>query len=159
MWWLLFVIITILVVLISYFKVQPFLSFLFVSIITGLAYGLNTNLIIGAVQKGIGSTLGAILPIILIGAMIGKIIAKTNASIVIADQLIKLFGPKRLPFAFMIIGFIVSMPLFFSVAFLLLTPLVLTTAQRQQMNPVYLGIPMLASLSITQGFLPPHPAR
>ena len=158
MWWLLFVIITILVVLISYFKVQPFLSFLFVSIITGLAYGLNTNLIIGAVQKGIGSTLGAILPIILIGAMIGKIIAKTNASIVIADQLIKLFGPKRLPFAFMIIGFIVSMPLFFSVAFLLLTPLVLTTAQRQQMNPVYLGIPMLASLSITQGFLPPHPA-
>ena len=158
MWGLLFIVIMILVVLISYFKVQPFLSFLFVSVITGLAYGVKTNLIVEAVQKGIGSTLGAILPIILLGAMIGKIIAKTNASIVIADQLIKLFGPKRLPFAFMIIGFIVSMPLFFSVAFLLLTPLVLTTAKRQQMNPVYLGIPMLASLSITQGFLPPHPA-
>lgn len=158
MWGLLFLVIMILVVLISYFKVQPFLSFLFVSVITGLAYGVKTNLIVEAVQKGIGSTLGAILPIILLGAMIGKIIAKTNASVVIADQLIKLFGPKRLPFAFMIIGFIVSMPLFFSVAFLLLTPLVLTTAKRQQMNPVYLGIPMLASLSITQGFLPPHPA-
>ena len=158
MWGLLFIVITILVVLISYFKVQPFLSFLFVAVITGLAYGIKTNLIIEAVQKGIGSTLGAILPIILLGAMIGKIIAKTNASIVIADQLIKVFGPNRLPFAFMIIGFIVSMPLFFSVAFLLLTPLVLTTAKRQQMNPVYLGIPMLASLSITQGFLPPHPA-
>ena len=158
MWGLLFIVIMILVVLISYFKVQPFLSFLFVSVIIGLAYGVKTNLIVEAVQKGIGSTLGAILPIILLGAMIGKIIAKTNASIVIADQLIKLFGPKRLPFAFMIIGFIVSMPLFFSVAFLLLTPLVLTTAKRQQMNPVYLGIPMLASLSITQGFLPPHPA-
>ncbi len=158
MWGLLFIVIMILVVLISYFKVQPFLSFLFVSVITGLAYGVKTNLIVEAVQKGIGSTLGAILPIILLGAMIGKIIAKTNASIVIADQLIKLFGPKRMPFAFMIIGFIVSMPLFFSVAFLLLTPLVLTTAKRQQMNPVYLGIPMLASLSITQGFLPPHPA-
>ena len=158
MWGLLFIVIMILVVLISYFKVQPFLSFLFVSVITGLAYGVKTNLIVEAVQKGIGSTLGAILPIILLGAMIGKIIAKTNASIVIADQLIKLFGPKRLPFAFMIIGFIVSMPLFFSVAFLLLTPLVLTTAKRQQMNPVFLGIPMLASLSITQGFLPPHPA-
>ena len=158
MWGLLFLVIMILVVLISYFKVQPFLSFLFVSVITGLAYGVKTNLIVEAVQKGIGSTLGAILPIILLGAMIGKIIAKTNASIVIADKLIKLFGPKRLPFAFMIIGFIVSMPLFFSVAFLLLTPLVLTTAKRQQMNPVYLGIPMLASLSITQGFLPPHPA-
>jgi Gnt-I system high-affinity gluconate transporter len=58
----------------------------------------------------------------------------------------------------MIIGFIISLPLFFSVAFLLMTPLVLSTAKRQNINPVYLGIPMLASLSITQGFLPPHPA-
>jgi Gnt-I system high-affinity gluconate transporter len=105
-----------------------------------------------------GSTLGTILSIILLGAMIGKIIAKSNASIVIADRLVNIFGPKRLPFAFMIIGFIVSLPLFFSVAFLLLTPLVLATAKRQQINPVYLGIPMLASMSITQGFLPPHPA-
>ena len=158
MWGLLFISITILVVLISYFKLQPFLSFLFVSVSMGLAYGLKSKMIIEAVQKGIGSTLGTILTIILLGAMIGKIIAKTNASVVIADQLIKFFGPERLPFAFMIIGFIVSMPLFFSVAFLLLTPLVLTTARRQNINPVYLGIPMLASLSITQGFLPPHPA-
>ena len=124
----------------------------------GLAYGLSTKVIIEAIQKGMGSTLGAILTIILLGAMIGKLIAKSNASVSIADKLIKVFGPKRLPFAFMIIGFIVSMPLFFSVAFLLLTPLVLTTAKRQQINPVYLGIPLLASLSITQGFLPPHPA-
>jgi Gnt-I system high-affinity gluconate transporter len=158
MWGLLFISITILVVLISYFKLQPFLSFLFVSVSMGLAYGLKSKMIIEAVQKGIGSTLGTILTIILLGAMIGKIIAKTNASVVIADQLIRIFGPERLPFAFMIIGFIVSMPLFFSVAFLLLTPLVLTTARRQNINPVYLGIPMLASLSITQGFLPPHPA-
>jgi Gnt-I system high-affinity gluconate transporter len=90
--------------------------------------------------------------------MIGKLIAKSNAGVVIADQLANYFGAKRLPFAFMIIGFIVSLPLFFSVAFLLLTPLVLTTAKRQHINPVYLGIPMLASMSITQGFLPPHPA-
>ena len=158
MWILLLIVISILVILVSWLKVQPFLSFLFVSIITGLAYGIKTTLLIEAVQKGIGSTLGSIITIILLGAMIGKIIAKTNASVVIADQMIKLFGPKRLPFAFMIIGFIVSMPLFFSVAFLLMTPLVLTTAKRQHINPVYLGIPMLASLSITQGFLPPHPA-
>ena len=158
MWGLLLIGIFVLVVLISYFKIQPFLSFLFVSIFIGLAYGLSTKVIIEGIQKGIGSTLGAILTIILIGAMIGKFIAKSNASVSIADRLIKVFGPKRLPFAFMIIGFIVSMPLFFSVAFLLLTPLVLTTAKRQQINPVYLGIPLLASLSITQGFLPPHPA-
>ncbi len=158
MWTLLLIGIVLLVVLISYFKVQPFLSFLFVALFMGLAYGLSGKLLIDAIQKGMGSTLGTILSIILLGAMIGKIIAKSNASIVIADRLVNIFGPKRLPFAFMIIGFIVSLPLFFSVAFLLLTPLVLATAKRQQINPVYLGIPMLASMSITQGFLPPHPA-
>jgi Gnt-I system high-affinity gluconate transporter len=158
MWTLLLIGIAILVVLISYFKVQPFVSFLFVALFMGLAYGLSGKLLIDAIQKGMGSTLGTILSIILLGAMIGKIIAKSNASIVIADRLVHIFGPKQLPFAFMIIGFIVSLPLFFSVAFLLLTPLVLATAKRQQINPVYLGIPMLASMSITQGFLPPHPA-
>ena len=158
MWGLLCIGIVALVVLISYVKAPPFLSFLLVSILVGLADGLTTTTIIDALQKGIGSTLGSILSIIVLGAMIGKLIAKSNAGVVIADQLVNFFGAKRLPFAFMIIGFIVSLPLFFSVAFLLLTPLVLTTAKRQHINPVYLGIPMLASMSITQGFLPPHPA-
>ncbi len=158
MWILLLVGIAILVVLISFAKVQPFLSFLIVALFMGLSYGLSGKMLVEAIQKGIGTTLGSIISIIVLGAMIGKVIAKSNASHVIADQLIKVFGPKRLPLAFMIIGFIVSLPLFFSVAFLLLTPLVLATAQKQNMNPVYLGIPMLASLSITQGFLPPHPA-
>jgi Gnt-I system high-affinity gluconate transporter len=58
----------------------------------------------------------------------------------------------------MVIGFIVGLPLFFSVAFLLMAPLVLSAAKKHHLNPIYLGIPMLASLSITQGFLPPHPA-
>ncbi len=158
MWLLVLVSIFLLITLISFFKLQPFVSFLIVSLFLGLASGFKTGIIIDSIQKGIGSTLGAIVSIIVLGSMIGKMIAKSNASIVITDSLVNIFGPKRLPFAFMIIGFIVSLPLFFSVAFLLMTPLVLSTAKRQNINPVYLGIPMLASLSITQGFLPPHPA-
>lgn len=158
MWGSLLLGILLLVVLISYVKLQPFLSFLIASIVMAFVYGLKIGEVIEKIQQGIGSTIGTILSIIILGALIGKIIAKTNAAVVIADELVKIFGPKRLPFAFMIIGFIVSLPLFFSVAFLLLTPLVLTTAKRQGINPVYLGIPMLASLSITQGYLPPHPA-
>ena len=158
MWILLLIGIAVLVVMISYFRIQPFLAFLSVSILMGFVHGLKTTDVIDAVQRGMGSTLGSIISIIILGALIGKIVAKSNASTVIADQLVKYFGTSRLPFAFMIIGFIVSLPLFFSVAFLLLAPLVLTTAKRQQINPVYLGIPMLASLSITQGYLPPHPA-
>jgi Gnt-I system high-affinity gluconate transporter len=158
MWPLVISGILLLVALISLLKIQPFISFLIVSLLMGLANGLETTTLVDAIQKGIGSTLGAIVPIIVLGSMIGKIIAKSNASVVITDRLVKLFGPTKLPFAFMIIGFIVGMPLFYSVAFLLMAPLVLSAAKRQNINPVYLGIPMLASLSVTQGFLPPHPA-
>jgi Gnt-I system high-affinity gluconate transporter len=119
---------------------------------------LTTADTITAIQKGIGGTLGSIIPIIILGAMIGKMVAKSQATTVIADWLVNVLGPKNLPFAFMIIGFIVGLPLFYSVAFLLMAPLVLSTAQRHNLPVVYLGIPMLASLSITQGFLPPHPA-
>jgi len=139
-------------------KLQPFISFLFVSLGLGIASSLSPEQTISAMQKGIGGTLGAIIPIIILGAMMGKMVAKSKATFVLSEYFVGLFGPKNLPVAFMLIGFIVGLPLFFSVAFLLLAPLVLSTAERYNLPPVYLGIPMLASLSITQGFLPPHPA-
>jgi gluconate transporter len=158
MWVLVIIGIILLVALISLLKIQPFISFLIVSMFLGLANGLKTSELIDSIQKGIGSTLGAIVPIIILGSMIGKVIANSNANAVITDKLVHFFGPKKLPFAFMVIGFIVGLPLFFSVAFLLMAPLVLSAAKKHHLNPIYLGIPMLASLSITQGFLPPHPA-
>lgn len=157
-WVFISVAIVLLVLFISVLKLQPFISFLLVSLGLGLASGLTTGDTILAIQKGIGGTLGSIIPIIILGAMIGKMVAKSQATTVIADWLVDVLGHKNLPFAFMIIGFIVGLPLFYSVAFLLMAPLVLSTAQRHHLPVVYLGIPMLASLSITQGFLPPHPA-
>ena len=157
-WLLIGLAILVLVTLISALKLQPFISFLIVSLGLGMAASLSPEQTIAAIQKGIGGTLGSIIPIIIVGAMLGKMVAKSKATFVLSDFFVKLFGPKNLPIAFMIIGFIVGLPLFFSVAFLLLAPLVLSTAERYQIPPVYLGIPMLASLSITQGFLPPHPA-
>jgi gluconate transporter len=157
-WVLICLSIVVLVALISIAKWQPFIAFLVVSLGLGISASLSTDQTISAIQKGIGGTLGSIIPIIILGAMMGKLVAKSRATYVLSEYFVKLFGPKNLPVAFMLIGFIVGLPLFFSVAFLLLVPLVLSTAERYQIPPVYLGIPMLASLSITQGFLPPHPA-
>ena len=155
-WLLIGAAIFVLVTLISVMKLQPFIAFLVVSLGLGMAASLTTEQTIAAMQKGIGGTLGSIIPIIILGSMLGKMVAKSRATFVLSEYFVSLFGPKNLPIAFMLIGFIVGLPLFFSVAFLLLTPLVLSTAERYQLPPVYLGIPMLASLSITQGFLPPH---
>ncbi|MEN9363446.1 MAG: hypothetical protein RI903_754 [Bacteroidota bacterium] len=156
-WVLISLAILVLVLFISVLKLQPFIAFLFVSLGLGISQ-LSTEETVAAIQKGIGGTLGSIIPIIILGAMIGKMVAKSKATLVLSESFVGFFGPKHLPFAFMVIGFIVGLPLFYSVAFLLLAPLVLSTAQRYQIPAVYLGIPMLASLSITQGFLPPHPA-
>ena len=157
-WLLIGIAILVLVTLISVIKLQPFIAFLLVSVGLGLAGSLPVAQTMDAMQKGMGSTLGSIVPIIILGAMLGKMVAKSRATWVISEFLVGMFGPKNLPVAFMLIGFIVGLPLFYSVAFLLLAPLVISTAQRYQIPAVYLGIPMLASLSITQGFLPPHPA-
>jgi gluconate transporter len=147
-----------LVVFISVFKIQPFVAFLVVSIVLGLSLQIGIEQCMAAIQKGMGETSGSILPILIPGAMIGKLIAKSGVAAVLSDWLVNKMGSKRLPLAFMLIGFIVGLPLFFSVAFLLLVPVVLAVAQKFKMQAVYLGIPLLASLSITQGYLPPHPA-
>jgi gluconate transporter len=157
-WMLICFFIICLVVFISVFKIQPFISFLLVAIGLGLSYQLTTQQCIAAIQKGIGSTLGSIIPILVLGAMIGKMIAKSGSASIIADWLVKVLGYKKLPLAFMLIGFVVGLPLFFSVGFLLLVPVVLATAKKFNIQAVYIGIPLLASLSITQGYLPPHPA-
>ncbi|MBO0937386.1 TRAP transporter large permease subunit [Fibrella sp. HMF5335] len=147
-----------LVLLISYVRLHAFLAFLVVSLGVGLGLGMAPLAIIDSIQKGIGSTLGSILGIIALGAMLGKLVAQSGAAQRIAGSLIRLSGTGRIRWAFMLTGFVVGLPLFYSVGFLLLAPLVITVAQRYKLSAVYVGIPMLASLSVTQGYLPPHPA-
>ena len=96
-WVFICVAIVLLVLFISVLKLQPFISFLLVSLGLGLASGLTTGDTIVAIQKGIGGTLGSIIPIIILGAMIGKMVAKSQATTVIADWLVDVLGQKNLP--------------------------------------------------------------
>lgn len=150
--------IVVLILLISYVRLPAFLAFLIVSLGVGLLLGMSPLLILGAVQTGIGSTLGSILGIIALGSMLGKLVAQSGAAQRIAVSMMTLVGVQNGRWAFMITGFIVGLPLFYSVGFLLLAPLVITVAHRYKLPAVYVGLPMLASLSVTQGYLPPHPA-
>ncbi|MEZ0542228.1 gluconate:H+ symporter [Fibrella arboris] len=147
-----------LVLLISYVRLHAFLAFLLVSLGVGLVLGLSPVRLVESIQKGIGGTLGSILGIIALGAMLGKLVAQSGAAQRIATSMIGLAGTGNIRWAFMLTGFVVGLPLFYSVGFLLLAPLVITVAQRYRLPAVYVGIPMLASLSVTQGYLPPHPA-
>ena len=150
--------ILLLVLLISYFRLHTFLAFLVVSIGIGLVLGMTPEALMKAVQNGIGSTLGSIATIIALGAMLGKLVAVSGAAQQISLKMIELVGIKHIRWAFMITGFIVGLPLFYSVGFMLIVPLAITVAHRYNLSAVYVSLPLLASLTVTQGYLPPHPA-
>ncbi|AUD06209.1 gluconate:H+ symporter [Spirosoma pollinicola] len=147
-----------LIALISLVRIHAFLAFLAVSLGVGLALGLKPLALLDAIQKGIGGTLGSITAIIALGAMLGKLVAQSGAAQRIAVSIMSLVGTKHARWAFLVTGFIVGLPLFYSVGFMLLAPLVITVAYRYKLPALYIGLPMLASLSVTQGYLPPHPA-
>jgi Gnt-I system high-affinity gluconate transporter len=150
--------ILLLVVLISWGKVNAFLAFLLVSLVTGLLLGIPFDHIAGAVYKGIGDTLGQLAIVIVLGAMLGKIVAETGAAQRIATTMMNIFGEKYIQWALMVTGFIIGIPLFYNVGFVLMVPLIFSVVYKYKLPAVYIGLPMLASLSVTHGFLPPHPA-
>src|ERR1700743_127498 len=147
-----------LVVLISWGKVNAFLAFLVVSIITGLLLGIPFDKIAGTVYKGIGDTLGQLAIVIVMGAMLGKIVAESGAAQRIAMTMMGIFGEKKIQWALMVTGFIIGIPLFYNVGFVLMIPLIFSVVYKYKLPAVFIGLPMLASLSVTHGFLPPHPA-
>jgi Gnt-I system high-affinity gluconate transporter len=150
--------IIVLVLMITLGKVNPFLAFLVVSITGGLLLGIPFNKITASVQKGIGDTLGQLVIIIVLGAMLGKLVAESGAAQKIATVLMKTFGEKNIQWALMVTGFIVGIPLFYNVGFVLMIPLIFSVVYQYKLPAVYIGLPMLASLSVTHGFLPPHPS-
>ena len=156
--WYVFASIVLLVLLISWGKVQPFLAFLVASSVAAILLGLPIDKVPGVLEKGVGNILGSLLGIVCIGAMFGKLVADSGAAQKIAMVLMRAFGEKRLTWALMFTGFLVGIPLFYNVGFVLLVPLVFSVVQQTKVPPIYLGIPMFASLSVTHGFLPPHPA-
>jgi len=150
--------IVILVLLITWGKTNAFLAFLLVSLMAGALLGIPLSKLAGAVEKGIGDTLGALAGVIMMGAMLGKLVAESGAAQQIASSLMKVFGVKYIQWALMITGFVIGIPLFYNVGFVLMVPLIFSVAYQYKLPAVYIGLPMLASLSVTHGYLPPHPA-
>lgn len=150
--------IVILVVLITRFKVNAFLAFLAISILAGLLLGIDVSQITGSIQKGIGDMLGSLIIVIVGGAMLGKLVAESGGAQRIASGMMYLFGERYIQWALMVTGFIIGIPLFYNVGFVLVVPLIFSVVYRYKFPAVYIGLPMLASLSVTHGFLPPHPS-
>ena len=144
--------------LIVYFRFNAFIAFIIVSIGIGIAQGMPLDTIVNSIEKGIGGTLGFLVMILGLGAMLGKLVAESGAAQQITTGLIRIFGIQNTKTAVMLTGFIVGITMFYSVGFVILVPLVFTVATATRLPLIGVGLPMLAALSVTHGFLPPHPA-
>ena len=150
--------IIILFILISAFKINAFLSLLITSFIVGLLGHMEPAKILLSISNGVGSTMGSVALIIVFGAMLGKLIEDSGAAYQITNRLIDLFGTKKIQIAIVITGFIVGLPMIYNAGFLVLIPLIYTLTYSTKLPMIYIGLPMCAALSVTHGFLPPHPA-
>ncbi|MWC29842.1 GntP family permease [Paenibacillus sp. MMS18-CY102] len=153
-----FIAIAFLIVMISTFKWNPFVTLLISSLGLGLVTGMKPADTVTSLTKGLGGTLGTIAIVIGLGTMLGKMMAESGGAEKIATTLIDRFGEKRVHWAMMLVGFLVGIPVFFEVGVILLIPIVFIVARKTKMPLLQIGIPVLAGLSTVHGLVPPHPA-
>ncbi|MFJ6695829.1 GntP family permease [Streptomyces sp. NPDC091272] len=158
--------IALLLLLIIKVRLQPFVALLAVSIAVGLGAGLSVTELFGTVQKsaipsvietGMGGILGHVAIIIGLGTMLGAILEVSGGAQVLASRLLNLFGEKRAPLAMGLTGLIFGIPVFFDVGIFVLAPIVYAAAKRSGKSVLLYAMPLLAGLSMTHAFLPPHP--
>ncbi len=157
--------VAVLLLLIIKVKLEPFIALVLVGLGLGLAAGLSVTELVGTALKsgdslletGFGGILGHIAVIIGLGTVLGAILERSGGADTLTNVLMRLFGEKRAPIAMGLLGLIVGIPVFFDIGIFVLAPLVYVTALRGRRSLVLYALPMLAGLSMTHAFLPPHP--
>lgn len=139
-------------------KLNTFISLIFTAVMVGLGLGMDFAQIPHSISQGIGSSLGELAIVFGFGAILGRLVSDAGGAYRIAHTLIEKFGKKRIQLAVMVAAFILGIALFFEVGMVILIPIIFVIALEVGVPLLYLGIPMAAALSVTHGFLPPHPA-
>ncbi|HEY9763002.1 MAG TPA: SLC13 family permease [Trichocoleus sp.] len=149
--------IALLLFLVIVVRIQAFVALLISSLVVAIIGGIPPQDVAKTIQDGMGSTLGYIAIIIGLGAMFGELLQASGGAEVISNTLIRRFGEKRAPLALGLTGVIVSIPVFFDVALILLIPLVYSMTRRTGKSLLYYGIPLAAGLAVGHSFIPPTP--
>lgn len=149
--------ISVLLFLILKLRIHAFVSLLIGSIVVGLIAGLDAKQIIATIQTGMGGTLGFVATVVGLGAMFGGILEASGGAKTIADFMVSKFGLKNAPSAMAVSGFLIAIPVFFDVAFIILVPMIYALQRKTGKSLLLYAIPLLAGLAITHAFIPPTP--
>lgn len=149
--------ILLLLVLVMRLKIHAFVALLLASAFVGLAAGMPFMELINSLQAGMGSILGFIAIVVGLGAILGKLLEVSGGAEILAHHIIKAFGESRTSWALMLTGFIISIPVFLDVGFIILVPIVYALAKRSGLSLLAFAIPLLAGMAVTHSFIPPTP--
>jgi gluconate:H+ symporter, GntP family len=146
-----------LVVLVARFKLNAFLGLMLASLFVGICSAMPPLRVAKAFQEGVGNTLGFIAVVVGLGTMLGKMLSESGGAEVIANTFVRGLGTKRLHWTLMAVGFVVGLPVFFGVGLVLLMPLLAALVRDTRKPLLFLGVPLVAGLSVSHGLVPPHP--
>ena len=149
--------IALLLFLILRLKIQAFLALLVVSLLVGIIGGMPADQILDSIKNGMGNTLGFVAVVVGLGALFGAILEHSGGSQRLAAYLLKKIGHSNAPWAMVITGFIVAIPVFFDVAFIILLPVAKALSSKTGKSLLLFAIPLLSGLAITHSFIPPTP--
>lgn len=144
--------------LILYLRLHAFLALLLASFALGLMAGMSPARLLKSVQSGFGEALGFIAVVVALGAMIGRFLEHSGGGRHLADWLLKKFVEKLVPLALLTAAFLVGLPIFFEVGFIILVPLAWNLARESKKSLLYYGLPMACALTVVHAMVPPHPA-
>ena len=146
-----------LLLLITVAKLNTFIALIAAALFVGICNGMDLQKLTTSITTGTGSTLGSVILVLGFGVMLGSLLTETGATQKISEQLIHFFGPQRAKLAVLLTAFVVGIALFYNAGFVVLVPLVFSLSAQTGQPLVYLAIAMCSALSVTHGFLPPHP--
>src|SRR5689334_1748887 len=147
-----------LLVLILFVKLHAFVALLISAMAMGLASGMPPDKVLKSIQTGFGDALGFIAVVLGLGAMIGRFLEYSGGGRALADWLLEKFGKENAAWAMLVAAFLVGLPIFFEVGFIILIPLVWNLARETKRSLLFYGLPMAAALTMTHSLVPPHPA-
>lgn len=149
--------VALLLIMVLKLKVSAFISLLVIAMYVGILAGMPLSDVLAGIQKGMGSTLGFVAVVVGLGAIFGQILESSGGAQSVAHSLVGRFGKDRASWAMTLTGFIIAIPVFLDVGFIILVPIIYALSRDAKRPVLYYGIPLLAGLAVTHSFVPPTP--